>query len=39
MDQLANVLWAIDKAHIVPQRALDRGPGLGGSRWIGNNDQ
>ncbi len=28
MDQLVNVLLAIDKAHITPQRALDCGPGL-----------
>ncbi len=31
MDQLVNVLLAIaSKAHIVPQRALDSGPELGG---------
>ncbi len=34
MDQLANVLWAIDKAHIVPQRALDCAPGLGGLNQV-----
>ncbi len=30
MDQLINILLAIDKAHTVPQMALDCGPGLGG---------
>ncbi len=30
MDQLVNVILAIDKAHIAPQRALDCRPGLGG---------
>ncbi len=29
MDELVNVLLATDKAHPVPQRALDCGPGLG----------
>ncbi len=30
MEQLINVLLAIDKSHTVPQRALDCGTGLGG---------
>ncbi len=29
MDQLVNVQLDIDKAHTVPQRALNFGPGLG----------
>ncbi len=37
MDQLAN--RAIDKAHGVPQRALDWGLGLSEFRWIGNSEQ
>ncbi len=28
MDELVNVLLVIDKAHIVPQKALDCRPGL-----------
>ncbi len=30
MGQFSNVLLAIDKAHTVPQRLMDCGPGLGG---------
>ncbi len=30
MGQLKNVLLTIDKAHTVPQRALDCGPSVGG---------
>ncbi len=29
MSQFSKVLMAIDKAHTVPQRVLDCGPGLG----------
>ncbi len=29
MDQLVNLLLSIYKAHTIPQRALDCGPGLG----------
>ncbi len=34
MDQLINVLLAIDKAHTVPQRALDCEPGFGGLNQV-----
>ncbi len=34
MDQLVNVLLAIDKVHTVPQRALDCEPGLGGLNQV-----
>ncbi len=34
MDQSINVLLAIDKAYIVPLRALDCGPGLGGLNQV-----
>ncbi len=30
MDKSINILLAIDKAHTVPQRFLDCGPGAGG---------
>ncbi len=36
MDQLVNVLLAIDKVHTEPQKALDCGQGLGRlTRFIG----
>ncbi len=34
MDQLVNVLFSIDKAHTVPQRTMDCGPGLGGLNQV-----
>ncbi len=34
MGQLSKVLLAVDNAHIVPQRALDCGPGLGGLNQV-----
>ncbi len=34
MGHFNNVLLAIDKAHTVPQRALDCGPGLGGLKQV-----
>ncbi len=34
MRQLENVLWAIDKAHTVPQRVLDCGPGWAGLNQV-----
>ncbi len=34
MDQLANVLWAIDKAHTAPKMALDCRPGLGVLNYV-----
>ncbi len=30
MDQIVNILWVIDKAHIVTQGVQDCGPDLGG---------
>ncbi len=34
MGQFSNVLLAIDKLQILPQRTLDCGPGLGGLRVV-----
>ncbi len=34
MGQFRKVLLAIDKVHIVPQRALDCGPDLGGLNQV-----
>ncbi len=34
MDQLVNVLLFINKAHTVPQRAMDCGPGFGGLNQV-----
>ncbi len=34
MDQLVNILLAIDKAYTTPHRSLDYGPGLGGLHQV-----
>ncbi len=34
MGHLVNVLLSIDEAHILPQRAMEYGPGLGGLNQV-----